>query len=151
MVVINQAKLRLLGQLMMTTSRSFFFEVIPVPASRPRVTRWGTFYGKKYQQFRLDMEKALTQTRFSPTLLTGDLWVEIEFIVPPPKTIRRTTPRGDIDNYVKGPLDSMTKHEGFWNDDDQIVHLEASKRYQKENEKYGIRIRYGSAKDSPAV
>ena len=24
------------------------FNIIPVPASRPRVTRWSTYYGKKY-------------------------------------------------------------------------------------------------------
>ena len=135
--------------MMKTTSREFFFEVTPIPASRPRVTRWGTYYGKRYEKFRTDMRQALQFTKLSP--LSGDLWIELEFIVPPPKTVKRTTPRGDIDNYVKGPMDSMTKHEGFWNDDDQIVHLEASKRYQKKDEKYGIKIRYGSASDSPTL
>lgn len=132
-----------------TTSRQFFFEVTPVPASRPRVTRWGTYYGKRYQQFRVDMENALKFTQLEP--LAGDLWIELEFIIPRPKSTKRKIPVGDIDNYVKGPLDSMTKHGGFWKDDDQIVHLEASKRFRKENEKYGIRIRYGRSEDSPAV
>lgn len=132
-----------------TTSRQFFFEVTPVPASRPRVTRWGTYYGKRYQQFRVDMENALKFTQLEP--LAGDLWIELEFIIPRPKSTKRKIPVGDIDNYVKGPLDSMTKHGGFWRDDDQIVHLEASKRFRKEDEKHGIRIRYGSSQGSPTV
>jgi Holliday junction resolvase RusA-like endonuclease len=131
-----------------TSERSYFFEVEPVPASRPRVTRWGTYYGKRYERFRVAMVQALQFNKSAP--ISGDLWLEAEFICPPPKKITRTSPRGDIDNYVKGPLDSMTKHGGFWNDDDQIVHIEATKRYQKGNEKYGIRIRYGST-DTPAV
>ena len=28
------------------------FNIIPTPASRPRVTRWSTYYGKKYTKFR---------------------------------------------------------------------------------------------------
>ena len=28
----------------------------PVPASRPRVTRWGTYYGKRYTQWREEAE-----------------------------------------------------------------------------------------------
>lgn len=95
------------------------------------------------------MREVLKFTTSTPIL--GDLWIDVEFIVPPPKTVKRSSPRGDIDNFVKGPLDSMTKHGGFWNDDDQIVHLDATKRYQKKDEKYGIKIRYGSCSDTPEL
>jgi len=35
------------------------FNVEPCPASRPRVSRWSTYYPKRYTQFKEDM-KALT-------------------------------------------------------------------------------------------
>ena len=126
-----------------TSSREFFFPVEPVPASRPRVSRWGTYYGKRYEKFRKDMREVLRPIDLEP--LAGDLEVTIEFIVSPPKTTKRTNPVGDIDNFIKGPLDSMTRHGGFWKDDDQIVQIDASKRFTKEGETHGIKIRYGRA------
>ena len=94
-----------------SSSREFFFPVEPVPASRPRVSRWGTYYGKRYEKFRKDMREVLRPIDLEP--LAGDLEVTIEFIVSPPKTTKRTNPVGDIDNFIKGPLDSMTRHGGF--------------------------------------
>ena len=32
------------------------FDIVPIPASRPRVTRWATYYGKKYSKFKEEME-----------------------------------------------------------------------------------------------
>ena len=52
----------------------------------------------------------------------------VVFYVPRPKTTKLAAPRGDIDNYVKSFMDAMTQAE-FWDDDDQVVYLEASKRW----------------------
>ena len=82
--------------------------------------------------------------------LSGELVATLEFIVLPPKSTKRTNPRGDIDNFIKGPLDSMTKHGGFWNDDDQIVQIKASKRFANEGETNGIKFTYRRATSSNA-
>jgi Holliday junction resolvase RusA-like endonuclease len=127
-----------------TTTSEFFLEVEPVPASRPRVSKWGVFYGKRYERFRREMREVLSPFPVAP--LAGPIEVSLEFVVPPPKTVKREIPRGDIDNYVKGPLDSMTSHGGFWTDDEQVVLVHASKRYATEGEPNGIRIRIRNCK-----
>jgi len=134
---------------MTTTSntRDYWFDVEPVPASRPRVSKWGTYYGKRYEKFRRDMREVLREYPEAPLL--GPLAVWIEFHIAPPKTTKREWPRGDVDNYVKGPLDSMTKHGGFWDDDDQIVFLKATKVFTKEGQKNGIKMRYGKCSANP--
>ena len=130
------------------SERDYFFPVEPVPASRPRVSRWGVFYGKRYEKFRKDMRECLRE--YTGTPLTQKLWVELEFICQLPKQTKRKFPRGDVDNFAKGPLDSMTSHGGFWSDDDQIVCLRVTKRFQRKGEDYGIRCRYGP-QNSPAL
>lgn len=52
-----------------------------------------------------------------------------------PKTTKRRDPRGDVDNYVKAILDSCNGI--VWDDDDQILRLTASKRWEDE---FGPRI-----------
>ncbi len=74
--------------------------------------------------------------------LFGALIADIEFVCKAPKSTSRRYPVGDVDNYAKGPLDAMTKHGGFWVDDDQIVELNVTKRYAREGETYGINFRY---------
>ena len=133
----------------LTTSnvREYFFEIEPVPASRPRVTKWGTFYGKRYEKFRREMREVLRAYPEAP--LDGPLFIELAFFIPPPKTTKRGWPRGDIDNYIKGPLDSMTKHGGFYSDDDQIVFVTATKHFTKDDENNGIRCKYGRCTTYP--
>ncbi len=60
-------------------------------------------------------------------------------------------PRGDVDNFIKGPLDSMTSHGGFWNDDDQIVFIKATKVFTREGQPNGIRLRYGRCSPDPSA
>ena len=127
--------------------REFFIDIEPVPASRPRVSRWGTYYGKRYERFRRTVKPLLTP--YSGEVLKGPLAVHLDFFVKPPKRLSRLFPRGDIDNYAKGPLDSMTNHGGFWIDDDQITELFASKQYA-EGGNYGINIRIRRGKNNPS-
>jgi Holliday junction resolvase RusA-like endonuclease len=121
-----------------------FLPIEPTPASRPRVSKWGTYYGKNYERFRREVRDYLHDV--GGTKLEGPLVVFLEFVVTPPKTTKRDTPRGDVDNYAKGPLDSLTSHGGFWDDDDQIVSLGIHKRFKTEDEEAGVHIYYAKAR-----
>ena len=59
--------------------------------------------------------------------LTGLLLVELMTFFEKPRTGKLETPKGDIDNICKGPLDAANGR--LWLDDSQIVELSASKCY----------------------
>jgi Holliday junction resolvase RusA-like endonuclease len=127
--------------------QKLFLQVTPTPASRPRVSKWGTYYGKNYEKFRREVRDFLAdEYKKNGEQLTGPLSVYLEFLVPPPKTTKRDYPRGDVDNYAKGPLDSITSHTDIWKDDDQIINLAVSKRFCAANEEPGIQILYKEEK-----
>lgn len=105
-----------------------------MPASRPRVSRWGTYYGKKHQAFRSAASACLEQLREQGHLpeapLSGRLSVVLVFEIPRPKTTKRELPNGDVDNYAKLVLDCCT---GFlWDDDTQIELLSCRKAWAKD-------------------
>lgn len=113
------------------TQAPILLGVNPVPACRPRVTRWGVFYTKTYNNWRTEAKKFITQ---SEKKFTGPLVVLVELYGKKPKTTKRHWPRGDVDNYAKGPLDLLTKHAECWNDDDQVVGLWVTKQYAEPGE-----------------
>lgn len=123
--------------------QTLYLGVTPVPASRPRVSKWGTYYGKNYEKFRREVRDILTQHTGTP--IVGPLFALIEIIVDPPKTTKRDFPKGDVDNYAKGPLDSMTSNGSFWGDDDQVVSLFVTKRFATPGEPCGIYVHYAEA------
>lgn len=121
----------------------------PTPASRPRVTRWGTYYTKTYKAYRALADKAIPRSSKPP--LEGNLRADVEFVCHRPKTTKRINPRGDIDNYMKAILDAITgekptkkkpnvKPKGYWLDDDQIVYVIARKRFANGDEQPHTRI-----------
>ena len=97
----------------------------PQPASRPRVTRWGTYYGKKYAEW---MELANKLLPDATSTLDGPLSVYTEFHGKKPKTTKREFPIGDIDNHEKAIWDVLTK-KGYWTDDDLIIKSHSIKKY----------------------
>jgi Holliday junction resolvase RusA-like endonuclease len=119
-------------------AQTIFLGVEPAPASRPRVTRWGVYYGKNYEKFRTLAKDFLRS--FKQTPRSGALNVVLEFLISPPKTTKRDYPRGDVDNFAKGVLDSLTTNGGFWEDDDQITTMTVIKRFARPDEQAGVYI-----------
>jgi len=112
---------------------SLTFPFDPVPASRPRVTKWGTYYGKTYKAWKQRAEHYLAPGAFHLDAATP-LLVVTEAIIQRPKTSKAVYPKGDADNYAKGPLDAITKAGGYWDDDRQVVSLLTSKRFARKDE-----------------
>ena len=109
--------------------RYFLIPVEPKPASRPRVTKWGTYFGKPYTIFRQTAQPYADAYDERPPIL-GPVVILMEIVCTKPKTGKLLHPRGDVDNYAKGIMDVMTKATGkFWNDDVQVVAMYAYKRY----------------------
>ena len=113
----------------------------PVPASRPRVTRNGTFTPPAYLSWKKDAT-LLCRSRWHDEAITLAVAVFVEVTLPRPKSrpakgsmhARYWHPtedypiplRGDIDNYEKGALDALTQ-AGVIDDDRQVVELTTTK------------------------
>lgn len=104
----------------------------PVPASRPRVTKWGVHYQKTYATWKKQALHHLPHG--GPIFGDKHVAVLVEHIIKKPKTTKRTNPRGDTDNYLKASLDACTKCKGVWTDDDIVVLTIASKRFTEGDE-----------------
>ena len=102
----------------------------PVPASRPKVTRWGVYYGKNYTAWR---KAAMELIKESTDTIDKYCTVLVEQIVLKPKTSKKDFPRGDVDNYAKAPMDILTKKK-FWTDDDMVTFMGSSKRFADPDE-----------------
>ena len=120
----------------MTTS-NYWFDLEPVPASRPRIRTFkakngamisSAYYAGKYKKFMTEAETAIQPAQFAHQ---GNLEVEVVCVVTKPKTTKRPNPNGDVDNYAKGVLDIITK-KGYWEDDMQIVKLTVIKTWAGE-------------------
>jgi len=114
------------------------FDINPVPASRPRVSRWSTYYPKKYTKFKKDMEALTSEIETTPSERLVS--VELEFRIMMPKSFSKKKRQGlnntycsnnsDIDNYIKAILDSL--NGVFYIDDKQVVEIFARKIYGDE-------------------
>lgn len=102
----------------------------PVPAARPRVSKWGTYYPATYKNWKKDALGFLPQD-LAP--LKGPLAVILEVICKRPKKPTSTVPSGDVDNYAKAALDAVNDAK-LWGDDKQVVALTVSKRYAEPGE-----------------
>lgn len=76
--------------------------------------------------------------------MSGNLSVSLDLVCQKPKTTKRDNPRGDIDNYIKAVLDAFTR-KGYWNDDDQIIHIRADKRWPEDKEEPHFKMRIEQA------
>ena len=114
------------------------FKINPVPASRPRVSRWSTYYPKKYTKFKKDMEALTSEMETTPSEKLVS--VELEFGIMIQKSWSKKkreelnntycSNNSDIDNYIKAILDSLNGI--VYIDDKQVVELFAKKIYSEE-------------------
>ena len=122
------------------------FDIAPTPASRPRVTRWGTHYAEKYQQFREDMSKLMLQKK--KTLYEKPIKTDVTFFILTPKSYsqkRKDEIEGsycvsnmDLDNLEKALYDSMNNY--IYVDDRQIVEHTTRKKWVKKNSRIEVEI-----------
>jgi Holliday junction resolvase RusA-like endonuclease len=109
------------------------FEV--TSASRPRVTRYGTFYSKNYEAFRKVVGEWLDKQKIIK--LNGALSFKVIFLMPIPKSWSNKKKEAsketycishkDIDNMQKAIFDVL-QGKAF-DDDCQIAHIEATKMW----------------------
>ena len=107
----------------------FRFDINPTPASRPRITRWTTYYGAKYQAFKDEMAIMVSNAWKGKEPIEGPIFVETVYHVPIAKGVpqkKRDLLDGtwcqlniDIDNLDKALYDSLNKI--IYLDDKQIV------------------------------
>lgn len=105
----------------------------PVPASRPRVTKWGVYYGKKYTEYRkgnaLTVENAIREVQAEGILpLDSTLLIVQLFEVSEPRTTKLEYPHPDLDNLNKALWDALQKH-GVIADDKKVLASMEMKRW----------------------
>ena len=109
----------------------------PVPASRPRVSKWGTYYGKNYTRWRKTAEEALEELKETHA---EPVAVMTRIVCLKPKTTKRAYPRGDNDNFEKSIWDAVTKSKAAWNDDDQVILNITTKQYTTNEDDAGFYV-----------
>lgn len=109
----------------------------PIPDARPRVTRYGTYNPRHREKTRLKTYLLSLGIK----ALSGPLKVSLVFFMAIPKSTSKKkskemltnrithTKKPDLDNLVKFVFDSCTGI--LFDDDRQIVHLEAFKCYDE--------------------
>lgn len=115
----------------------FTIPVAPVPASRPRVPRYGKpYYVGKYKTFR-DEVRGWVATAHLRTF-RGPLRCSVTFVCKRPAKPANPFPIGDIDNYLKAVWDGLNGHA--FADDKQIHVVYAVKRFAEAGEEPHIHI-----------
>jgi len=124
------------------SSITLFIPTMPVSASRPRVTSYGSYYSKSYMAYRKATHAFLKGIAKKYPIQDKKLFeVHTEFICYKPKTpSNKDCPRYDLDNMLKAIWDAITHAKMVWKDDIQIVRSKSSKRYQNEGEDFGTKI-----------
>ena len=115
------------------------FPISPVAASRPRVSKWGTYFTGTYKDFRNAAKPVVLETigNWEPT--DKPLKVVLDMYVIKPKTSKLNYPRPDIDNYIKSIFDLC--NGVIWKDDTQIIEVEASKQWSKSDGYFTMEIK----------
>jgi len=111
-----------------------------VPAARPRVSKWGTYYPKTYANWLKVAKEQLKRVRGGDVRPgPNGLVVALRFLIERARTSKLVIPTGDIDNYAKGALDVLT-HNKVWTDDALVTKLVAEKRFTLPGETPGVEI-----------
>lgn len=103
------------------------------------MTKWGSAYmPASYKKYQAEIAKGLP-AKPADTPFAAELHVAIEFVCKPIAKSKFTTPMGDLDNFAKGVMDTLTD-EGWWEDDRQIVSLHLTKRFPGPGESPHINV-----------
>ena len=121
------------------TINKFIVPIDPVPASRPRVTRWSTFYSKKYTQFKKDMAIwVITQPKHllsHHVVLSATFYIKIPTSMSKKKKIalegQYCDKNIDIDNLLKALFDGINGH--IIEDDRFIVKIKDTEKIWSSN------------------
>ena len=114
-------------------SIEFTLPVKPVPCPRPRHTRQGLpYYPKTYVNWRRAAQPHVAPVH--PIWETENLLMIVESVLPKFKTVQRSRPQYDVDNFAKSVLDIVTKSKLVWKDDDQVISLLTLKRFVEGDE-----------------
>ena len=109
----------------------------PVPASRPRVERWGVRYNEPYKSFK-EQAKELVAESWPEDVFDDACTVLLEIVKQKPKTTKLAFPKPDIDNFEKAVYDAMSKL--VFKDDSQIQMAVVGKRWTREGEEPHISV-----------
>ena len=98
-----------------------YFDIDPCPASRPRVSRWSTYYPKKYTQFKEDMKALTSEMDSTPSKKLISVDVEFNVKIPKSWTKKKKEEKNgkycdngcDIDNYLKPYQKNYWLHQNF--------------------------------------
>ena len=124
----------------------YVFDIVPVPQGRPRFARRGkfvqTYDPPKSKKFKTELRQ-LAEIEHAENPYHAEqhkpIIIELSLYIPMLKSfskikrlkatdgVLRPTTKPDIDNYIKGILDSLNGL--FWHDDGQIVEIHAGKYY----------------------
>ena len=106
---------------------TYTFEINPIAASRPRVSRYGhAYFSGPYKAFRqiCDTDKwASIPEGLIPS--GGPISVDVALFAKQPKTTKLAMPKPDVDNYAKAILDQF--NDVLWVDDALIKTLTVTK------------------------
>lgn len=111
-----------------------YLPLAPVPAARPRVSKFGTYYPKTYKNWMKDAAALLQPFWNKADPVSDPVFVKVHAVVKRPQRLTRVLPRPDVDNFAKAALDAITKAQLIWMDDDQVQVLHATKRYARQGE-----------------
>ena len=118
---------------MLETKRNYVIYGIPRPQGRPRFARIGkfvkTYERKEDTRYKENVSAQLVAQK--PDFFEGAIELSVIFHLPRPKTLPKKilhhTKKPDIDNLIKGLLDSC---KGIlWHDDAQVITLRVAKIY----------------------
>lgn len=105
---------------------SVLVPITPVPASRPRVTKWGTYYSKTYKQWMHITASLVSESSSLP--IAAPVKATVLFAIPRSRTSTLIVPVGDGDNYEKAIYDLLQK-KGYLADDKWITTAIWRKRF----------------------
>lgn len=122
-----------------------------VPASRPRVSRFGTYISEPYKSFKKEFYFFVKNklSAYGNSFKGKSLSIDMSFYKQIPKSyskkkkeeclIKGCITRPDIDNYYKAILDSMDNI--FYTDDSYVVELSGRKLYTIRNSFVKLKIK----------